>query len=156
MNEFHWLLLWIGSVLLATVVGYDRGRWAMGLTFGLLFGPLGALATGLLTPSPEVEARRRYQVDRQLSLLKRSLAARVKERRDEAAALASAVTAIEEDMKNRRPTLGEGLSDLAGELEQLTRADPAREPDLRNWIEWLNEHSGLVRSRDEPADDGFL
>jgi hypothetical protein len=148
MAGYYGLLLWVVSLLAATVVGYFRGRWELGLGLGLAFGPLGALAIGLIDPAVEVEARRRYLIGQQLELLRRDDQQRAVERRHQAEIVEQFARALEAQVAAGGPpalAFPDGLASLANELDELAQANPSKEPALRAWIDWLNDQARIVR-----------
>ncbi len=152
MQPFYVFLAWIISVVAATAVGYDRGRWEMGLALGIACGPIGVIAAGLLMPSYQWQADRQYQIDRDMGRLKREDVAKLKERKQESKRVDYLVSALGEQIERRRLGLAEGLTDLASELSDFVGGDPEREQRLERWINWLGENAQSVRiNLDEPA-----
>ncbi len=79
--QFVALCTWIICLLVATFLGYERGRWFTGLWLGLFFGPFGVIAAGFLLPSIVVEAERQHAIRRQAEILARRDEAEARERR---------------------------------------------------------------------------
>lgn len=79
--QFVALCTWIICLLVATFLGYERGRWFTGLWLGLFFGPFGVIAAGFLLPSVGVEAERQHAVRRRMEVLARQDEAEARERR---------------------------------------------------------------------------
>ena len=152
MLPFYVFLAWIISVGAATAVGYDRGRWEMGLALGIACGPIGVIAAGLLMPSYQWQADRQYQIDQDMGRLRREDVAKLKERKRESQRVDYLVTALGEQIERRRLGLADGLTDLASELRGFVDGDPQLEQRLERWINWLGENAQSVRiNLDEPA-----
>lgn len=152
MLPFYVFLAWIISAGAATAVGYDRGRWEMGLVLGIACGPIGVIAAGLLMPSYQWQADRQYQIDRDMGRLRREDVAKVKERKRESQRVDYLVNALGEQIERRRLGLADGLTDLASELREFVDGDPQLEQRLERWINWLGENAQSVRiNLDEPA-----
>jgi hypothetical protein len=147
MGHYTLLLVWLGSLLAAAIIGYDRDRWAMGLILGLAFGPLGAIVTGLLPPSEAWEAERRYRIHQHLGRLQRDDRLRQKERRTNNQVFEDILQALDEQVGGEKEGLAEGLAALSSRLEEVAATDPVRGANLRQWITWLNEHAALARQR---------
>lgn len=142
----YWIfVVWLVSLLLATFLGVERGRWAIGLGLGLLCGPLGVIAAGALLPSFEVEARRRYELEKFMQQLRRQEFTRAKERQREVSTMTEIVSALESTMQGQQNPLADGLNNLARALDEIARRDPTRELELRSWIGWLTKQSELTR-----------
>lgn len=152
MTPFIVLIAWLISLLIATYVGYDRGRWEAGLALGLVGGPLGAIAAGMLTPSVEAETERRYALDGQLKKLAQTDAARNRQRKREADTLADLANALEKQIEEQQRPFAEGLENLAHRLEEIAKVDPAREVTLRHWINWLTEKAEAARVREREIE----
>jgi hypothetical protein len=148
-NELWLILTWIASLLVGTYLGSDRGRWAEGVCLSLLFGPLGALAAGLLTPSYEWDARRRYGLHNEFERLGREETARRRQRREEQAVFDSLVQTLENHLRLREESLADQLQQLAEDLEALVVADPSKEEKVRKWIAWLSHRAQLARAHEE-------
>ena len=152
MLPFYVFLAWIISVGAATAVGYDRGRWEMGLALGIACGPIGVIAAGLLMPSYQWQADRQYQIDQDMGRLRREDVAKLKERKRESQRVDYLVSALGEQIERRRLGLADGLTDLASELRGFVDGDPQLEQRLERWINWLGENAQSVRiNLDEPA-----
>ncbi len=152
MLPFYLFLAWLISIVAATAVGYDRGRWEMGLVLGIACGPIGVIAAGLLMPSYQWQADRRYQIDKDMGRLKRDDVAKLKERKAESQRVDYLVNALGEQIERRRLGLAAGLTDLAAELREFVDGDPQLEQRLDRWISWLGENAQSVRvNLDEPA-----
>ncbi len=93
--QFALLCGWLMCLLVATFLGYERGRWFTGLWLGLCFGPFGVIAAGFLLPEPLIEARRRQEIDRLRGELRREEESSARERRKASAELENFLTAVE-------------------------------------------------------------
>ncbi len=152
MLPFYLFLAWLVSIGAATAVGYDRGRWEMGLALGIACGPIGVIAAGLLMPSYQWQADRQYQIDKDMGRLKRDDVAKLKERKRESQRVDYLVNALGEQIERRRLGLADGLTDLASELREFVAGDAQLEQRLERWIHWLGENAQAVRiNLDEPA-----
>lgn len=146
MDLAHIGLLWLMSLLAATFLGYDRGRWAAGLLLGLCFGPLGVIAAGLMQPSVESCAQRARAAQRHLATLGRMDRAEMLRRRKEKAALDAFVHDVEGQLEIGDLTFADGLRTLARDLEGAAGAEAASDGRMRNWAGWLHEKAGQVES----------
>ena len=146
MGPFFWLCTWIMSLLVATYLGYDRGRWAEGMALGLLFGPLGAIAAGLLRPSVECVGQRQYELHQLLQQLRDDDRRAAGERRRNRDALNRLAEALEEGYDAEQTGFAEDLEQLAGDLEDMAGDEPSRQPKLRKWSTWLKGKASTVRS----------
>ncbi len=96
MLGFAGLCLWLASVLVATYVGYDRGRWAAGFALGLVAGPLGALVAGHLEPSLEHAVVRGRELHRRLEEIRRQEELALRQRRRERLELEAWVSEVQQ------------------------------------------------------------
>ncbi len=146
MNDFHLLVFWISSMIVGTIMGYERGRWETGFVLGLLGGPVGAIAAGLLRPSPRWEVERRKLLDLHDKQLNSERSAKRKERRQQVAAMKELYADLESQMQDNQFDFAQGLEMLASRLEEVIAAQPQYDSQLRVWVEWLGNHSVQVRS----------
>lgn len=93
--QFTLLCVWLMCLLVATFLGYERGRWFTGLWLGLFFGPFGVIAAGFLLPHPAIEGRRKHEIDRVVAGLRRKDQETMRERRQSHADLENFLTAVE-------------------------------------------------------------
>ena len=76
MLETVILLAWIGAAILSPVIAKSKGRSGVAWTFaGLVFGPVGMLAVGLMEPVSIETREREYQLEREREV-KRMLASK--------------------------------------------------------------------------------
>lgn len=121
--QFTLLCVWLMCLLVATFLGYERGRWFTGLWLGLFFGPFGVIAAGFLLPHPAIEGRRKHEIDRVVAGLRRKDQETMRERRQSTADLENFLTAVESQvaiaksaddssvpMKSPAPTSGEAAN----------------------------------------------
>ena len=149
MEQLTILLVWLASLAVATYLGYDRGRWEAGVCLGLLFGPLGAVAAGLMPPSHEWEARRRYQLDQEFALYRKEEEARARQRQQDAQMFQNLVNNLESQTREDRADLSQQLNELVTQLNDLAASAPGAEEKLRRWIAWLSTRAENIRSRIE-------
>jgi hypothetical protein len=64
INWLPFLVLWLLFGLLGWVIGSGKGKGGEGFALGFLLGPLGMLIAALMSPTPEVQARRNAEVSR--------------------------------------------------------------------------------------------
>lgn len=145
MSLFVGLCVWLVSLLIATWLGYERGRWAAGVVLGLGGGPLGALAAGLMQPSVEASARRAFAVQHRLAELHRSAKIARERRRAERARLDSLVNTVEQSVVSQEQALAEGLQRLAGELRGAARGNGG-DGRWGAWEGWLQERAAEVHA----------
>jgi hypothetical protein len=93
--QFTLLCVWLMCLLVATFLGYERGRWFTGLWLGLFFGPFGVIAAGFLLPDPAVEGRRKHEIDRVVAGLRRQDQEAARERRQSHDDLDNFLSAVE-------------------------------------------------------------
>jgi hypothetical protein len=138
-------LAWLISLLAATFLGYDRGRWATGLLLGLFFGPIGVVAAGLMFPSVENTAMRNREVQRLVSHLTREERRDVRRRRKERDRFDEWVRDVESQVEGRNVNLADGMELLAHDIEALPEGTRLDEEKLRAWAGWLSERARAVR-----------
>ncbi|MCK4343525.1 MAG: hypothetical protein KAY37_17565 [Phycisphaerae bacterium] len=139
-------LVWLLSLLVATYLGYDRGRWVAGLLLGLLFGPLGVIAAGLMQPSLEYLSERTRAVQHEVAQLHRKDRLEVRKRRKARADLDAWVTDVERQTDLEDVGFADGLQELAADIEALAESEPDQDGKLRTWAGWLTNKAEKVRS----------
>lgn len=140
------LCAWVMSLIVATYLGYERGRWVAGFVLGLLFGPLGAIAAGLLCPSILCAAERQRDVERQIALLRRQDQREISRRREARAQLDALVHAVESQMDHEDDGFADRLEELAHDLDGLSHSEPMQNGKLRMWCGWLVDRAHWIRS----------
>ncbi len=146
MTWFGGLCVWLVSLLIATFLGYDRGRWAAGLLLGLVFGPLGIIAAGLMQPSVEYEGQRRYIIECQVAECRRRDELALRKKRKARAELDALAHSVEERLDHADVGFADGLQELAGDLKHIGDSEPPPDGKLRSWVTWLNDKAEMVRT----------
>lgn len=141
-----WILSgWLIGALLATYVGFDRGRWLEGMLLGICAGPLGVFAAGFLQPSIAVVVQREYALLYELDLRRQQEAKEAAEKRKRQQELQALVSAVETQGGVRELGLAEGLEQLAHDLEGAAGGEKTLDNRLRSWSTWLKDHAYDVR-----------
>jgi hypothetical protein len=145
MTTFIGLCVWLACILLATWIGFDRGRWGVGLILGLLCGPLGVVAAGLMLPSVACVCEREYLVQRELTLWRRRDEAEARKRKQQRANIEAWANDVEQQLTVRELGFAEGLQELAQDLTSLGAGRAPDDARLRSWAGWLQDKAGEVR-----------
>ncbi len=145
MATFVGLCTWIMCMLLATWIGYDRGRWVAGLLLGLLSGPFGVVAAGLMLPSLACVAQREYRLQRELTARRQRDASEARQRKQQRANIDAWASDVEHQLSVRELGFAEGLQELSDDLRHLTDGEAADDARLKSWAGWLRERAGEVR-----------
>lgn len=115
--QFTLLCVWLICLLVATFLGYDRGRAFTGLWLGLFFGPFGVIAAGFLLPSIEVEVERERARQRRRALLQQQDDAQNRERKRTRSDIDDFLTNVEQQVaaaKSAEDTAVPPLNPAAG------------------------------------------
>lgn len=144
MDQFLLLTIWLVSLPAATWLGIERGRWLAGLLLGLLCGPMGVVAAGLMQPALETAGARAYALHKQLIQLRRLEDRDHRERRRARAEFDRWVSDVEHQRAIEELGFAEGLQELAGELGAL--GDGGASPErMQGWAGWLKDKAASVR-----------
>lgn len=153
MNLYLWLCLWLMSLLVATFLGYDRGRWSTGLLLGLLFGPLGVIAAGLMQPSVEYSGERAYALQHELARLHKRDRLAARRRRRARAEMEAWASDVEQQAESQEVGFADGLQELADSMDTLEQTGATPDMKSREWATWLRDKADVVRSSPRYEED---